>query len=244
MTNQELYDLAVTKQPLSVIRCGDGEAMLLSGNVERIKWLMRRQLGYVPANTENIRLNLIEAYKDADILGLPENKRPGLNEYWNNCYELLSSAIGEDIMTSKRISSNDFHNDWLTDGYFDKLLSGLDTLCYISCRNLDDRFREVYGIKNVYSYIIAPEMRFALAYSGKPHWPDQLNEIKKWINTIPAAGSLCLVGAGVVGKIYCNWFRDKGGIALDIGNVFDLWAGLKTRGVNRGIGVTDETYKL
>ena len=29
-----------------------------------------------------------------------------------------------------------------------------------------------------------------------------------------APGSLLLVGAGVIGKIYCNWWKDRGGVAM------------------------------
>jgi hypothetical protein len=61
---------------------------------------------------------------------------------------------------------------------------------------------------------------------------------------IDCNNSLCLVGAGVVGKIYNIWFKRRGGVSLDIGSIFDLWAGRKTRGKDRGIDVIDNTYKL
>ena len=43
---------------------------------------------------------------------------------------------------------------------------------------------------------------------------------------MPFPGALFLVGAGAFGKIYCHWIRDRGGIAVDIGSLFDSWAGV------------------
>ena len=58
-----------------------------------------------------------------------------------------------------------------------------------------------------------------------------------WWNAVPCR-------AGVIGKIYTNWMRDRGGVAIDIGAAVDLWAGRATRGEKRGLNAIDETYKL
>lgn len=249
MTNNELFYtiqyLLADKQPVSVVRCGDGEAIILNGfkDQSKLEWVFKRQLGYMPEREqiESIRQNLIRAYKYADYIGMPENKREGLNEYWYKCKDILEKSVD---LSRKKITSVDFHNDWLTAGYFDRLLSGVKDLCYISCRNLDEAFKRKYRIKNIHSFHIAPEMKFTPDYKGPQHFPDQFNQIEKWMDSIPAAGTLCLVGAGVVGKVYNSWFKARGGVALDVGNVFDLFAGLSTRGKTRGVGIKNETYKL
>lgn len=232
--------------PTSVCRMGDGECAVLNGydDKERLEWVLNRQLGFVPApeQVEIIQRNLRIAYSQADYLGLPENKREGLNEYWYRCHEILEKNIGD--LSGRNIVSIDFHNNWLGDGLFDELLTGLDTLVYISCRDLDEQFKSRYGIKNVYSHRIAPEMKFTPDYKGPLHFPTQHEMIHDWMERAPIKGNLCLVGAGVVGKIYNTWFKEYGGISLDIGNVFDAFAGLVTRGKNRGVGVIDNTYKL
>lgn len=250
MTNNELYytiqQRTLKKEPTSVVRMGDGEAIVLNGynDESKLQWVFNRQLGYIPTPEQvtAIQNNLVRAYSDADYIGVPQHKREGLNPYWYRCMEILEEKTGS--LDDRKMTSVDFHNDWLAAGYFDKLLEGLDTLCYISCRNLDDRFRERFGIKNIHSFIIAPEMKFTPGYAGEKHYPDQYQKIKESMRTIPIPGNLCLVGAGVVGKVYNTWFKEAGGISLDIGNVFDAWAGLVTRGRDRGVGVTDETYKL
>jgi len=32
-----------------------------------------------------------------------------------------------------------------------------------------------------------------------------------------------------LGKIYCKWIKESGGIAIDIGSIFDAWAKVESR---------------
>lgn len=232
------------KQPLLAVRAGDGEAITLNGfnDKEKLDYVMNRQLGHVPppSDISIIQMHLKRAYQVADYIGIPEHKREGLNEYWYKVREILEDSI----LVQGKYTSVDFHNDWLSAGLFDGLLKDRETLVYISCRNLDNELKARYNIKNIYSYIIAPEMKFTPDYKGLRHYPEQIGLVKEWVKTVPAAGNLCLYGAGVVGKVYGAWFKRSGGVAVDIGNVFDAFAGLVTRGKNKGVGVTDNTYKL
>lgn len=236
-------------QPVSITRYGDGEAIILNGfnDLTSIKMVMKRQFGFVPpvSDIEAIISNLIEAYTNTDVIGIPTRQRlKDKNNYWYRAFEILSQAVGLEIIQQKQLTDIDFHSSMLDNHHFDTLLKGRETLCYISCRNLDNAFKKRYGIKKVYSYIIAPEAKFTAGYKGKPHYPDQFNDIKKWMTKIPTHGNLCLTGAGFTGKIYNNWFRDRGGIAADIGCVFDYWAGKVTRGPHRGPDSYDDKYKL
>jgi len=38
-----------------------------------------------------------------------------------------------------------------------------------------------------------------------------------------------LIGAGYPGKILVDVARARGGVALDLGSIFDYWLGLRTR---------------
>lgn len=239
-----------SKKPLSVIRYGDGEAMVLNAfnDTTSLNFILKKLLGHVPpfSDVVSIRANLIQAYREADIIGVPVQNRhmADPNSYWYKSKGILVDAVGAHYLSKKDITNIDVHSHFLDKGYYDQLLNGIDTLCYISCRQLDEAFKRRYGINNVHSFIIAPEMYYTSGYEGLPHFPDQYEQIKEWIKTIPVKGNLCLVGAGVVGKIYNNWFRDQGGISMDIGSIFDSWFGRLTRGKGRGADVIDETYKL
>lgn len=238
------------KIPSSIVRYGDGEAMILNGfrDVNQLKYVLKRQFGEVPSidHIEQIRNNLIEAYKGADIIGVPTSNRfmDDHKSFWYRASGILDETVGIDVLQTKLFTSIDFHSYWLDNNCFEKLLTGLDTICYISCRNLDDQLKTRFGIKNVWSFQIAPEMKFTSGYEGEKHFPDQFNKIHRWVTKVPVEGNICLVGAGVVGKIYCNWFRDRGGIAVDIGSVFDSWAGKATRGKDRGLDAEDNQFKI
>jgi len=42
-------------------------------------------------------------------------------------------------------------------------------------------------------------------------------------------GQLFLVAAGPLGKIYCQWVKERGGVALDFGSMADAWIGIDSR---------------
>ena len=42
-------------------------------------------------------------------------------------------------------------------------------------------------------------------------------------------GMLYLVGGGLYGKLYCQLIKAQGGIALDLGSLFDAWLGIPSR---------------
>lgn len=235
----------INKIPMSLCRYGDGEAMLLDkedASLEYKDFVFKRQLGNSVSDIQKKEIieNLIYAYNNADVIGRPTLKHDKKDNYWKIGNEILSQYIN----LNKDSCSIDVFYDFLNTDKFYKLLNNRKKIFYINSSNLDDKFKDIFKIEEINSFIIAPEIKFDPDYNGKNHYPDQYNEVKKWINTLDCEGCLCLVGAGVVGKIYNIWFKEKGGISLDIGGVFDAWAGKNTRGEGRGVGVVDNTYKL
>lgn len=235
------------KTPLSVIRYGDGETMMLDDIKEDTNFILKKVLGYIPSDEHQnmMKTYLIKAYRECTMMGIPTERHLTREDHWGKSIKVFNKVVGDNVLSDKfhRVSQDVFY-DMLSKDYFTELLTNLETLCYVSCRNLDDVFKAKFNIKNIYSYIISPEPTYTSGYVGKKHYPEQFHEISKWMTTIPAKGSLCLVGAGIPGKIYNNWFRDEGGISLDIGSVFDAFAGKKTRGAGRGLDIEDNTYKL
>jgi hypothetical protein len=65
--------------------------------------------------------------------------------------------------------------------------------------------------------------------TDQKHYPALFNLIPKWLDEQPAKGNVFLVGAGGLGKVYCNWIKQRGGVAIDMGSILDGWAGLITR---------------
>lgn len=235
-------------RPVSIIRAGDGESLTLRSNTDLatykdcVKRVMIRQMGYEPimADVEAIRHNLISAYANADIVGIPAHKNLAqLSEDWQTVEQVVKP-----LCNTNKFTSTDVAYDMLYNGMLEKWLTGQKAVVYIGCRDIDEGLKRRFGILRVHSYIIAPEAKFTSGYEGRRHYPEMFNELEWWLNSAPCAGNPCLVGAGVIGKIYCNWMRDRGGVAFDVGAVMDLFYGKSTRGPNRGLDVDDLTYKL
>ena len=250
LSTQDIYRIINNclddKVPLAIIRYDDGESMMFNGVIEDTHFILKKVLGYIPSEGEIalMKENLIKAYKECDVIGIPTERHLAREDRWKDSLAVFKNAVSENTLMNKFKTSVDIFYDLLKDNLYAPLFTGINTLNYISCRNLDDVFKEKFGIENVNSFIISPEPTYTSGWTGDKHFPEQFLQIEQWIKTVPCEGNLCLVGAGIPGKIYNNWFRDQGGVSLDLGSIFDAWAGAKTRGKGRGLDVYDNINKL
>lgn len=227
---QLLKDKLTQKEPYSLVRYGDGEAMVLDGDINpyAIGRVVKRQftsLSYEDAF--KVRDILIKALSECDMLGIPFGKKLDQpDSYWFKAQSILQKHVPT---MDKELCSIDIA--YHLEDRFKELFTLAPRIFCITCRDTK-RIAEVSG-KDVDTFAIAPEMMFT-TYEGPAHYPDQYVKIESWMDKRKIKGALCLVGGGVLGKIYCNWFRDRGGVAFDIGSMFDQWAGFVTRGPNRG----------
>jgi hypothetical protein len=245
LTKEQVIAKLLEGKPISIIRKGDGEKIVLDSmkSVSALQLcdhaVLQRQLGYSPSlkDVQAIRDNLIEAYSKCDIIGLPNHGRK-VSSHWDDVLRVLDENVPGHTTTYCDI---DLAYQMLEDSSYDQLLQDRNVLNYISCRDLDDGFRRKWNIKTVNKYTVQPEVKFTSGYEGPPHYPDQFNKIPRWmqVQSENFPGSLLLVGAGVIGKIYCNWWRDRGGVAFDFGAVADIFAGKVTRGPERGLDKDD-----
>ena len=90
-----------------------------------------------------------------------------------------------------------------------------NTVYLISPIPLIDYFDEVLKIKAIQK---SPPPERPL--EKKLHYPTIYNEIIEWIKK-NAKNRLFLIGAGPLGKDYCYQVKNNGGIAVDLGSLFD-----------------------
>ncbi len=242
MFMNEILQIINTLQPLSFVRYGDGEAIIINGKEKQ--FVYKRQLGRELTDEEHFIIynNLINTYANADILGFPQAHHLERKDIWSKSIDLLVNRV-PNLYSKKNLQSVDFFHNLLEKDLFSEILLNKKRVAYISCRNIGDALKQKYNIKKIDAFHIAPEMKFT-SYKGEQHFPNQYNHIREWIKKINPKETICLVGGGVVGKVYCNWFKKQGGTALDIGSVFDSWDGKLTRGQDRGLDVIDNTFKL
>ena len=128
------------------------------------------------------------------------------------------------------------------EGAFHEMLAGVKELHCITCRPIGDAISQAFKIPSVKTIRVPAEaFRYhkkntgldkynAGANAGMPHhFHVRFQEICDWIRNNDIAGKIFFVGAGGLGKIYCMLIKERGGLAYDVGALFDGWAGLNSR---------------
>jgi hypothetical protein len=229
----ELVDVLAHPRPWAHMRYGDGEGIVM-GYPEYTgrskaggRW--SKWLGHTDIDMYMFSVKVRESVAYADIVGTPCKRHDKVNQDWRNVKKFLN--IFDLIKPDTKTCCMDCTVQLQTSGLYRKLLSGRDSIYYISCRDVDKQLKEKCGIKNIYHKFIPPQARPCKGnnVADKEHFPSMYLEIMEWINGMDIKNQLFLVGAGGLGKIYCAEIKKCGGIALDIGSIFDGWAGLITR---------------
>lgn len=215
-------------EPFSLIRLGDGEARLMGypDLVERKDldtsiryWYGTHQL--TDDQVLSLRSELIAAIENADILGLPSAYQQNKNRF----YQIVWDVAERENLIQENVTEANIHKQMCELGLLGELLAGLDRVALITCRDLGDKLKEKYNIGVVRMYSVPVE-----GHTGKPrerHYPEFHAALLDRLVVHP--GELFLIGAGPNGKVYCDAVKRAGGVALDIGSVFDGWAGVPSR---------------
>ncbi len=219
------------REPLALIRLLDGEgrtfegsdrsldgAAYWDGHIEPLPELeMQKFQGLFQA-----------AVKQADILGLPTEAMVR-NPYNRAVIHHMDGSIISRIRRGEvMVADQPCHFQLHMAGSFGRLLDGRDFVGVVSGRDVARHLREEFGVGRVDWYSVPPQARHD-GLGPVPHYPARFEQILAEL-TVPYDGAIFVVGAGIVGKVYCAEIKRRGGIALDIGAVADIWAGrLDTR---------------
>ncbi len=254
-----IRDRLATGRPFSFIRAGDGEAACLpyepqlaaharpdARERERIWW----GKPLTPDLRQRIAPAVAQAIWDADCIGVPTIARflrelhldqpdtlertltgRGLRSLLY-CLErfsdLRSSGLPAPIFTSCHL-----HQELAIWNCYEELLGGVRDVVFISCHaSLADVASERFGVQVAANLILPPDRVSGpfvrAAFSGSANLPEMLDSVIERMGDLPR-NRLVLVGAGYPGKILASIARKRGGVALDLGSIFDYWMGLKTR---------------
>jgi hypothetical protein len=207
----------------------------------------------------HLRNRLIKSIKGADVIGvrddivnvnfehdnftLPDNE---FLESFRARFKLREVETTLDYLGSRRIAflhknlgsldlnekiqycSAWFHYDYHNSGEIFKVLKQQDRIGVISCRpQLPGLLKELFGTSVNFHEI--PGMYQDI--SGGKVVPGYTEELENTLNQqlVEFPGMLFLVGGGLYGKLYCQLIKDQGGIALDLGSLFDAWLGIPSR---------------
>ena len=246
-------------QPFAFIRAGDGEAACLpyeprlaahavpdARERERIWW----GKSLAPDIRKRIAPAIAQAIWDADCIGIPTIARllrelrldqpdtlersltgRGLRALLYSAErfsDLRSPGLPRPIFTSCHL-----HQELAIWSCYEELLTDVREVVFISCHpGVADFARARFGLRVAASIVLPPDRisgpLIGEAESQKTNLPEMLDSIIEKMADLPR-NRLVLVGAGYPGKILASIARNRGGVALDLGSIFDYWLGLKTR---------------
>jgi len=255
---RELYQIHTTKhilndldrhikdrQPFSTIRFGDAVYGMLSSYLcpdvmpKNTKWknpagkrMTNSIMGLltIPKDKRNGILkrvaqaadnaNYCDSY-DSFYLFLPESSIGYIGRRWKEIHE----GCG---ITNESYCSCYLHYFSIVDGelnLFD-IMKGRKIFCITNQAKILDELKRKSNAELIDFYQIPRRGR-----KGK-HFLDHYSKIMKLIKLNAKHYDLFLIGAGLLGKIYCDEVRRCGGRAFDSGRLFDFWGG--SRGAIKG----------
>jgi hypothetical protein len=229
----EALAAADDQRGFSALRLGDGEAQVLAGVMPDITGV----LGVAPDGEWNeldadeyaaFRERLAAALRAADVVGVPDLAQcltgpVGYGEVTALCLEV---GVSPDRILP---GGSDFGWALELSGEIDRLLAR----CAGIIGPIDPRDLRRVPLAVAPTWLSVPgELLYYDDDRGRAtsHW-SRLEAIVGH-NYLP--GEVWLVGAGVLGKLYCHAVQQAGAVAVDVGSVFDVWSGRQdTRGTVR-----------
>lgn len=221
-----------TQTGFSLVRLGDGEGpMLCWPEIQRpgematvlTTWFGRSDLS--DADLQLMADGLREAVRSADVLGLPTRYQLTRSPR----YGMVFDGIERHRLCSASQLFTDSGAHWYLQwsGALAHLLRGRDCVGIIGCRDIGPQIADAFALGSVRTYLVRGEHSFPGSVS-EPHWPDGFKRVMEQLEDV-RPGMAFLVGAGVLGKIYCDRIKTRGGIALDVGSILDSWALISSR---------------
>ncbi len=213
--------------PFSMVRLGDGEGRVLAYpeliSKTELDFSLDIWFGRTDFDLETliqISEQLRASISSADVIGVPRAKQRNAM-----AYQYVFDVINRDRLASDTslICDAAVHRYLQFGLFYRDILFKRDFVGLINGRDISQKIEAVFQVKNTKFYSVPQEAKYADGFVDR-HYPDFFKSIEENLY-VPYPGALFLVGAGVLGKIYCHWIKSRGGIALDIGAIFDSWAG-------------------
>lgn len=230
----------------SLVRLGDGEGLFLCGrrpnlggaiiNGTTVEPRLAAQGNQLqdPEHLE-LRQRLAQAVASADWIGIPD-----IQQCLSGPVDFVAVAAGlsrmlspqelSAVLTKLKPGGCHVHNYLLQAGYYGH--EPFDAINAVIAPSLP--FNLKGADKIIWHQIPGEAYLRPETHDREAHYPAIFSRTLNAISTSIKPGNLVLVGAGILGKIYCDAIRRNRGIAIDVGSVIDICSGLGcTRGEYR-----------
>jgi hypothetical protein len=147
--------------------------------------------------------------------------------------EMLRNACAAGSLSGKILTSAHLPQDLQRWNLYGELFDGVEEVVLVSCHpNLPHIMSARFGLRTAKLVLVPPgdTMReIRQHFLDESELPPQstvnaLHDLAEW-----PANRLVLVGAGYAGKTIVHQASKRGGVALDVGSIFDHWMGAHTR---------------
>ena len=172
-----------------------------------------------------------QAILSADVVGIPERFHDlFLEEAMTaaQCQNIaLLSYLDLNPALDSTLTSADINHDLQIWGLYDLILSYVDSVAIITDTPLENKLMALFGVGKRIEYLVPRPYVEQTPFDKEPtqlHYPDRFRALSARLE-VAYAGELFLVNAGPLGPIYCDLVKQKGGIALDLGETLTFWGG-------------------
>jgi hypothetical protein len=246
------------QRPFSFVRLGDGEAACLpyeprlasfagvdARERERIWWGAPLDASV----RRRIYPRLARAIYDADCIGIPTLGRFLRELRLSRNDTLETSLTGRGLLSVLHCAENwdelrssvappplfsscHLHQELELWNCYGELFDGVKEVVLVSCHEgLGDWMEQHFGVRAAGHVLLPPDRvtgPFLTTTSQGQNLPAILDDAIVGLGEM-VRNRLVLVGAGLLGKLLVSEACERGGVALDVGSIFDHWLGLKTR---------------
>jgi hypothetical protein len=238
-----------SRTPFALVRVGDGEGRLLGyphffSRAEVIRECITYQYG--TAAVEELNRSCVpdaidsgvrqlcslirQSLTNADAVGIPMpiHFDIGADPDKVNGIAGFASAVLSAVASCPHIDQHHIFDTYIFPemyrrGLLVDALRAASHISLISHTDLRAQLAPQFGVRDMAFYKIPGHQTFMA--SDEAQFPVFWKTIVSRI-VVPFQGSVFLVGAGYLGKVYCDVIKQRGGIALDVGSLFDGWSGL------------------
>ncbi|MGE0804215.1 MAG: hypothetical protein AB7L76_01575 [Burkholderiaceae bacterium] len=178
-------------------------------------------------DTLRISAGMNQAIRCADVIGVPPFTGFGTSKL--GILETSSFVHLRDfsLLHTKTLADVSLPQTLFVKQEFGDFLRRQQSLAVVGCRDVTAILQRSLNVA-VNWHPVPAEFKFANQQSP-PHYPQVFDALTAELNERVQPGQLYLVGAGLLGKLYCETIRRRGGVALDVGSFMDSLMGFKTR---------------
>ena len=240
--------------PFSLVRLGDGEGnVLFWGNkgaefpvlarlcMDRIWRVMFGRIQPSDELWDDLYGGISSAAMNARYVGVPtprqtEESLRRLCEAKEQDFDLRGTtgvlSVWDWYRAARNVKSNVVHRvvEWHVHlpllEFYGELIREAENVSLITCYpNLLPQLHARFGVDSGEVLLIPPQAANIKGTPDAVHFPDTYKKIVEAIRKEGRGQQLFFVGAGLVGKLYCDEIRQAGGMAIDVGSLMDVWVG-------------------